>query len=418
VSANTSFTVSAAELVSLAITPANSSKALGLTQQFTATGTYTDSSTQDLTNTVTWSSSSTAVATISNADGSQGLATTVATGSTTITATHAGSGVSANTSFTVSAAELVSLSVTPATPTLILGSNQQFTATGTYTDATTQDITGSVTWSSSATNIATISNAAGTKGLATTVATGSTTITATDPATIIAGSTSLTVAGDPYFANVSLLLHGDGPNGSTTFVDSSPSPKTVMAFGNAQISTAQSKFGGSSILFDGSGDYLSAGASSDFSFGTQDFTVEAFIRMSSFANYFNSIAGTRGGPMNSSTGWSFAVFGNNTPGSFTDRSLYFYTNGQVQTADNSISLNTWHHVAVTRSGSTLRLFIDGQLLTTTTNTQNLTNTTMLIGASASNAEFFNGYIDDLRITKGVARYTANFTPPTNPFPDQ
>jgi hypothetical protein len=61
---------------------------------------------------------------------------------------------------------------------------------------------------------------------------------------------------DPYFSNVSLLLHGDGANGSTTIVDSSPSPKTVTAVGNAQISTAQSKFGGSSLAFDGSGDYL------------------------------------------------------------------------------------------------------------------------------------------------------------------
>jgi hypothetical protein len=65
---------------------------------------------------------------------------------------------------------------------------------------------------------------------------------------------------DPYYGNVSLLLRGNGTNGSTTIIDSSPSPKTVTAFGNAQISTAQSKFGGSSIAFDGTGDYLDVGS--------------------------------------------------------------------------------------------------------------------------------------------------------------
>ena len=68
---------------------------------------------------------------------------------------------------------------------------------------------------------------------------------------------------DPYRSQVSLLLHGDGANGSTTIVDSSPSPKTVTAVGNAQISTTQSKFGGSSLAFDGAGDYLEAPHSND-----------------------------------------------------------------------------------------------------------------------------------------------------------
>jgi hypothetical protein len=172
VSANTSFTVSAAELVSLAITPANSSKALGLSQQFTATGTYTNGTTQDLTTTVTWSSSSTATATISNAAGTKGLATTVATGSTTITATHSGSGLSASTSFTVSAAELVSLAITPANSSKALGLTQQFTATGTYTDGSTHNLTNTVAWSSSSVVASIASN-----GLATATSIGSTTIT-------------------------------------------------------------------------------------------------------------------------------------------------------------------------------------------------------------------------------------------------
>ena len=82
---------------------------------------------------------------------------------------------------------------------------------------------------------------------------------------------------DEEFGNVSLLLHGDGTNGSTTIVDSSSSTKAVTAFGDAQISTAQSKFGGASIAFDGNGDYLTIPPSAKFEFGTDPFTVEFWI---------------------------------------------------------------------------------------------------------------------------------------------
>ena len=95
-----------------------------------------------------------------------------------------------------------------------------------------------------------------------------------DPAFLSAASAaSGGGATDPYFSNVSLLLHGDGTNGSTTIIDSSPLPKTVTAFGNAQISTAQSKFGGSSIAFDGTGDSLTIPA---ITFAG-DFTLEAWL---------------------------------------------------------------------------------------------------------------------------------------------
>src|SRR5204862_207712 len=117
-------------------------------QQLTATGTYTDHTTQNLTAAVTWSSSATGVATISNAAGSQGLATTVATGSTSITAIDPGTNIAGSTTLTVTPAALVSLAVTPPTPPLPPDTSQQLVATGTYTDNTTQDLTAAVTWSS------------------------------------------------------------------------------------------------------------------------------------------------------------------------------------------------------------------------------------------------------------------------------
>ena len=170
-----------ASLVSIAVTPANPSIGKGATQQFTATGTYSDNSTQNLTSSVTWSSTNTAAATITSA----GLATGVATGSTTISA--ASGSISGSTNLTVTAPVLVSIAVTPANPFITKGATQQFTATGTYSDNSTQNLTSSVTWSSTNTATATITTA----GLATGVATGSTTIRATSGS--ISGSTNLTV---------------------------------------------------------------------------------------------------------------------------------------------------------------------------------------------------------------------------------
>ena len=177
-------------LSSIAVTPANPSVLEnGFTQQFTATGTYSDSTTQNLTSLVTWASSSTAAATIA----AGGLATTVAAGTTTISANSGG--VTGSTTLTVPA--LVSIAVTPATPSVPAGRTQQFTATATYADNSTQDITASVTWTSSTPAAATI--AAG--GLATAVAVGTTTITANSGT--VSGSTTLTVA-PPVLASIAV----------------------------------------------------------------------------------------------------------------------------------------------------------------------------------------------------------------------
>src|SRR5439155_2357122 len=149
----------------------------GTEQVFAATGIYSDLTTQDLTGPVTWSSSDPLVATISDAAGSLGLGTSVAPGHTTIAASLGG--ISGNTSLTVTAASLVSIEVTPASPSIALGTAQAFTATGTYSDSTTQDLTDRVTWSSSNPLVATIGNALGLLGLGTSVAAGQTTIAAT-----------------------------------------------------------------------------------------------------------------------------------------------------------------------------------------------------------------------------------------------
>ena len=174
-------TTSAATLVSIAVTPANPSVAKGTTQQFAATGTYSDNSTQNLTGSVTWSSATTTVATISTA----GLASGVGTGTSTIKATSGT--IFGSTLLTVTAPTLVSIAVTPANPSIIKGSTQQFAATGTYSDNSTQDLTSSVTWSPGTTTVATISAA----GLASGAGVGTSTIKATSGT--VSGSTLLTV---------------------------------------------------------------------------------------------------------------------------------------------------------------------------------------------------------------------------------
>jgi hypothetical protein len=189
VTGSTTLTVTSAALAAVAVTPANPSIALGTNQQFTATGTYTDGSSLNLTGSVNWSSSVAAVATISNAAPTIGQAISAATGQTTITATSGS--ISGSTTLTVTAATLRSITVTPVAPTIPLGATQQFTAAGSYTDGSTQDITNTVTWSSSASSIATISNSTGTNGVATSAAAGQTTVTATLGSN--SGSTTLTV---------------------------------------------------------------------------------------------------------------------------------------------------------------------------------------------------------------------------------
>ncbi len=173
-------------LVSIAVTPSNPSIALGLTEQFIARGTFSNSSNKDITASVTWSSSNTAVATISNA----GLvsSSSKSTGTATITATS-GNITSNSITLTVTAPALVSIEVTPADLSIPMGTTQQFTATGTYSDSSTQDLTISATWSSSTTDAATISGS----GLVTAAAAGMTIIMAKSGS--VSAATTLTVTG-------------------------------------------------------------------------------------------------------------------------------------------------------------------------------------------------------------------------------
>ncbi len=218
------------------------------------------------------------------------------------------------------------------------------------------------------------------------------------------------------YENVSLYLKMNGANGSTTFYDSSLHRHAVTANGNAQISTAQSKFGGASAAFDGSGDGLLLPASQELALGTGDFTIEMWVNGAnstalvggSFPRLFT--LGTAQG-----TG-CIEVYNSSSPAGVT---VAISADTNIIFSGSTLLDSTWRHFAITRAGTSLKAFVDGvQVGSTNTNSTNLilaATTASYIGAASESVGNFNGYIDDLRITKGVARYTGNFTPPQREF---
>ncbi|MEO6601018.1 MAG: Ig-like domain-containing protein, partial [Polyangiaceae bacterium] len=190
VSGSASVTVTGASLVSIAITPANPTLPVGAGASLTATGIYSDGSAVNVTGSVTWTIDDPKVANVSNADANPGLTTALAIGTTNV---HAGLGaVNAQTAITVTAAKLVSIAISPANPAVPAGTTEALVATGTYSDGSTLDLTTTVVWSSSTATVATVSNATGTQGLATAVAIGTSTVSATLSG--VSGTTQVTVS--------------------------------------------------------------------------------------------------------------------------------------------------------------------------------------------------------------------------------
>ena len=215
---------------------------------------------------------------------------------------------------------------------------------------------------------------------------------------------------DPYWSSVVLLLKCDGADASTTFTDRSKSQHSITANGNAQVSTAQSKFGGASLLLDGTGDFLSAATNTNWAFGTGDFTVECWIRKTANGpDGYDNVISTADGAGSGTGGWWIEMS--------TSRGLdVHFSTATVMTATNTgwATDGTWHHVAMARSGTALAFYIDGTSVATATNSSDIAQTVLRIGQE--NIYEYAGYIDEIRITKGVARYTANFTAPTAAFP--
>jgi len=223
-------------------------------------------------------------------------------------------------------------------------------------------------------------------------------------------SSSLSTMGiDPFTV---LMLHMNGTDESTTFTDDSfATQHTMTAQNGAEIDTAESVFGSASGLFTGATAYVDTPDNVDFTWGTADMTWEARIRFTSFTG--NQVI--MGRP---TSGGSYMYW------QVQETAIRFRDYNGSNIIDftktySALSLNTWYHFVVTRSGSNFRFFLDGVQQGTTTSDASAfvvrTGTTLQVGANSVISHYFNGHIDEFRISKGVARWTANFTPPTTEY---
>jgi hypothetical protein len=241
------------------------------------------------------------------------------------------------------------------------------------------------------------------------------------------------ISSDSYYGDVSAMLHFEGANGATSTEDDSIAHRAVSMVGTAQLSTTQKKFGSSSLLLDGDSDYVSLANSSDFDFGTGDFTIECWFYYDQatapqYATIFDRGDGSGGG---FSPFW-LAVL--------DDSGLKLVctcgTNGGQTNVINDYNLatitdNTWHHVAFTRHGSNFYVYLDGVSLSGAAQTDSdaLSDHAypVLIGARGQwptagygVGSFWGGYIDESRITKSLCRYPSGttFTPSTTGLPGE
>lgn len=201
-----------------------------------------------------------------------------------------------------------------------------------------------------------------------------------------------------------VLLHGDGAGSSTEITDARG--HGVTARGGVQIDTGWSRFGGGSIRFDGTSGYLDLGTSPDWAFGTGDFTVDLWAS-------FDRAGGTQ------------HIIGLHTSGVYTEWSLVLqgtklnvYINGVVPISHTWTPVpGQWHHLALTRSQGTLRLFVDGQLVQSVPHTTQIANGRALtVGAANNPSLWFGGSLDEIHLVQGRALWTGSFTLPTEPHP--
>lgn len=228
------------------------------------------------------------------------------------------------------------------------------------------------------------------------------------------------MAGDASFASVSLLLHCDGSNGSTTITDSSPTPKTVTCYGGAELSTTSPKIGSASLSFtSASSSYATVSHASDFNFGSGNFTIEFWYYPISQSTYSAILVGDEPdkplcffhGPGNNS-GNPMVAIGPSGSAWFSNASSLSF---------GAVTANTWVHLALVREGDTFRAFKDGvQVSTGSTDSpgQSVGDISAFTIGRNSASFYMSARIDELRITKGVARYgSGGFSVQTAAFLD-
>lgn len=247
---------------------------------------------------------------------------------------------------------------------------------------------------------------------------------------IIPGTNSVAVGApsgtDPYWANTILLLSGDGANGSSVFTDESFANRGNASmpggFNDPEVRTANPKFGSGAIDLNGSTDFLTFADHADWTFGTSNFTVEGWFWFDAggieaeqpLIGHYDASGFQRG--------WLLAYSGD-----FATNALRFIVSSDGTSGGTTTPLSfnwtptasTYYHIAVDRSGNTFRLYIDGTMVASATSAVSIFNSTVALSIGYSFAgTYFDGLMDEIRITLGVARYASDggYTVPTAAFP--
>lgn len=218
------------------------------------------------------------------------------------------------------------------------------------------------------------------------------------------------IEADAHYAAVSTLVRFYGPSGATLLTDDKENAWKFL--GNAQLSTAKKLHGVSSAYFDGAGDSVKNTGGNLGNFGTADFTVEIIFSPvdGGLGSAWSRIMETRAYP--DSGGWAITCVELMNP----SQVRFYESNGKsFLTTLLPVSNGEWHHLCVSRKDGILRLFLDGVVQMSAANSSNFLASDLSIGGNVNNGDSFKGYVDSIRLTKGFARYTENFTPPTSEF---
>ena len=212
-----------------------------------------------------------------------------------------------------------------------------------------------------------------------------------------------------YDTYTKLMLHCDGADNGTVITDEVG--HTITRVGDTCTKTAIKKFGTASLYFDGNGDYLTLDGSSDFAFGTGDFTIDTWIYRTVNTN---TVVYDGRPPTTNGAYIDIVILGSGEP-------VVFVNNAIIIQGDTAMPLNTWCHLAMVRSSTSTKLYVNGTQ-TGPTYTDNITygnglnRPTIGINGYMPSIELYAGYMDEIRVSKGIARWTSDFTPPTGPYP--
>ncbi len=206
-----------------------------------------------------------------------------------------------------------------------------------------------------------------------------------------------------------LMLHGEDLS------DSSSSPKSITNNGGVTFSSLQSKFGTSSLKFNGSNHLSIAEQGGDFTFGSGDFTIESYINTAGSGTICMKRGTTASG-----TTWSHWIWISNNK----ILARVYYNNGSYieMTSSSNVNTGSWFHIALVRSGTNVFLYVNGTKeatdVTIGNGVVNATSEPYILGVASYGSSldnYYTGYIDNFRISKGIARWTSNFTPPAQPY---